>query len=148
MKWHTLNPLLTYKMHKFWLFFDVLFLQTLFVNLDLKKEITFVFYFLWTYLLRDKKPLSQGIVQSQLSLWLLAEVIIVVVTVDIEMNILVIASITYLESIYWVYADVSLPIASAWLPFMNKFKTGWEGLASIRIVSDYTCTVFFILYPH
>lgn len=93
-------------------------------------------------------PLSQGIVRSQLSLWSLAEVIIVVVTVDVEMNILVRASVTYLGSIYWVYADVSLSIASAWLPFMDKFKTGWERLATIRIVSEYTCTVFFILYPH
>lgn len=71
MECHAFPTLLTHKMHEFRLIFDVLFLQTLFVNLELKARNDTCIFFSADLLAKIQKAFIPGIVQSQLPLFVI-----------------------------------------------------------------------------
>lgn len=92
MECHAFPTLLTHKMHEFRLIFDVLFLQTLFVNLELKaRNLTRAFSFLRTCLLRYRKLLFQALFSLNCLYLSLGEAVISVLAVALGRSVMELA---------------------------------------------------------
>lgn len=132
MKCHTFTTLLTHKMHEFRLIFDVLFLQTLFVNLGSKQEMACAFSFLRTCLLRYRKLLFQALFSLHCLYLSLGEAVITVLAEDLGMSVMEPAPGVFIQPM------LSCPVCCLNLTMPHITEIGcWL-----------TRTVFLVIHPH